>query len=309
MKPFSSNVALAAALFALTTLAGCDKATQLGNQISAAAEDVDTHSEDEKFNDYIDGFNKLVDGSKGLKNCREQYARQNIANATADADFDFDGVLGCDPDGIKDIVAALKKGRGISVPSAAKADAAVDAVLKPLEHLDTQWRALAPYYLQKAYRTDALARGKAADAGILADYDAAIAAIDALDAELSAHQKAQTLKTLERMKAQGRMVQYHVADIMRISEALITISEKQQFDATNKLATELEAADQAFHAASADVKPGDADFTCASLMDKHASYILGSYRDFARDKDESSYNRLVSSYNTAIETYSEHCTD
>lgn len=295
------TVALAGALLILS---GCGKnappvaGTPAAVTTPEAAAPSAESATSSKFNAYTEGYNKLIDENWGVRAMFNDHREKNIAKANPGDEINF-------PENMTTLelaISKLKQGRAISAAQAdaRAADATVDALLVPAAALLAQWKALTPYFETRAYRADKLAKYKAAETDLNHNYDATLAAIDAFDAVLTAHQRSQSVARAEAFKKAGNMPLYHATNTMRLAELFVSAAMKKKTDQADKLLPELEASLSALGTAQ-QAMPADApNRTELEQVFHYIGSMLGDYRDFQQSHDDSEMKSIVSDYNNAV---------
>lgn len=310
------HVVLLGAVAAATILfAGCGKKADTdplvtGNQasayVTAAALPRDAEAENavsqanQKLNTYTAGYNKLI-GTFGITETRKDYFNENIAKrSSADSLSVSDGWV----EGALD---ELKKGRGLHANGLTALDASADALIGPLDKLVTQLKGLHVYYESKAYKDDKLARGKAEDAPVRANFDASITAMTAFNAALDVEQKKSNVELLARLKASGNMLAYDTKLALGQGEELVNLFGDADFKTAAKyakgdtLVKELETtlASQRELYAAAKAKGPVPDYGHESTANNLVS-LVGAYRATKESRQHNDYNDMVKAYNEAV---------
>lgn len=296
-----------AALAALLMLGACGKGAGGGGSVST------TPSDRAKLNAYTGGYNVVL-GSYGLKEQVENYDRGHITGPKPEPDYLIlnNGWL----DQARD---QLKAGRAMPAGDLGEVDAAVDRFLPALEKVMAHETQLSSYYTSKAWRDDALARGKREDPVLRAEFATAQTEGDRLEKVLTRVRDAREVADLDRMKASGDMLGYDTQLALRQARALIGgfASEADIHNAakvaaagTQAAALERTLADQhaevikakAKGAGSANGSVGIADFRVDTLgrASGELDALLGHYRDLKAGGGAEAYQAMVASYNEAI---------
>lgn len=294
---------------ALMALAGCDRARQAvgaaGSAVEGAASAVSgDEAVKEKFNAYNAAFNKLVDDSWGVGENFKRYSKRNPANQDPSGNVFFSENVST----LEQAVGKLKEGRAINAggKDAENADAKVDALLPKLEALLAQWKELKPYFDTKAYRDDKLAKMKAADATLRANYEASLAAIEDFDATLTAYGRARAEARLADLKKSGDMPMYYTVQSMQLADYLVTAAGEDDMDKADELLPQLEAS----LAELGKAQPTMSDEGVASFNKNHVGRIhtllgqmIGEYRDYKQSGKADDGSDMIEKYNDAIEEY------
>lgn len=297
---------LAAALSALvlTSTTACNRApsTPSGNGIAAVATaPAGEESANAKFNAYTEGYNKLIDKNWGVRAMFDRHTEDDLLAADPSGEISFaENMVTLDL-----ALAKLKEGRalGSKKADAAAADAAVDAVMAPAGRLLAHWKALTPYFVSRAYRDDKLAKYKAADASLKADYQATLAAIDGIDAALTRYQRAETQERIAQFKADGNMPLFHAASTMQLADVFTTAVIDGKIAEADRLLPQLDAAWTQLGAAHTAMPADAANRSEVGSLHGYVGQLIGDYRDFKQSGEGSDVESLVGHYNDAIEEY------
>lgn len=294
---------IAGMVVAALLLAGCDRIPGLGNSAGGelAASDRGAAA---KVNAYTVAYNRLID-TFGLLRTAKDYREERITEQSpSDSISISEGA-------IDTALAELKKARAMSgaMPSL---DPRADALIAALDKVMARLGPLNTYYDSKAYKDDALARGKREDPLMIADFDAAIAAAERFDTALAAVRHARLDGELARLKESGNTLGYntklelkHAEDLLALFPTPTAIRDPANFRRGDALVATLEkllaeqrtAVAAAKAAASSSNQP---DSGHASVVESLTS-LIGDYRDLRQSKNPSNYESMISRYNTAID--------
>lgn len=277
-------------------LAACgDGAANGGN--ASVAEAAGNEATQEKFNHYVEGFNKLIDDSWGVSSNFEDYQRLDIPNTSADDSINF-------PENITTLegaIEALKTGRALRGGDlAGPADAAVDKLLPRLEALLAQWRTLDPYYETRRYREDGLAQGKAADAGLKTAYQSALAAIGEFDTALTTYLRQRDAAQLAAYRAAGHGELASLMDAMQKADAFSDAVIADDKAAADRLLPALEAAVAEVRKSETTLAADDGNKVEFDLIAGYLEGMIGYYRDYRQGGDDGDRERIVGRYNDAV---------
>lgn len=100
-------------------------------------------------------------------------------------------------------------------------DLLADKLLAPLQRLAERADGLQSYLTMRSYLADDFARARQEAPTMLADYDAVIAAADALNARTDAARVAVEADLMQRLKAEGQMASYYDMQIANEARALL----------------------------------------------------------------------------------------
>ena len=256
-----------------------------------------------KMNAYTEAYNKII-GTFGLFETRDRYVKANIPSKKASDSVSI-------TNGWVDIaLEQFKKGRALPSGGLEQLDKAADSLIAPLEKLVSELKELDIYYSSKAYKDDGLAKGKAKDAEVRADFAASVAALKSFNEVLSAEQNKRDTAMLAKLKESGDMLSYSTKMALRQGEQLINLFDDQS-DISNPakyvqgdvIIASLEAtlAEQRKAYADAKSKQPSPDSGHESAGSRLVS-LIGDYREMKQSKKAAAYNSMVKDYNSAIES-------
>lgn len=286
-------------------LAGCDRIPGLGNAATADEATSANPRVGAKVNAYTESYNKLI-GYFGLLDIAKRYRENRIAGQSPrDTIYVNEGA-------IEAALTRLKEARAMpgGTPTL---DRAADALIAALDKVMARLGPLKTYYDSRAYRDDALARGKREDPLMLAEFDAAIAEAGRFDSALTATRHARLEGELARLKEAGNTLGYntkvelkHAEDLLALFPTPAAIRDPANFRRGDALVATLETllAEQrtAIAAAKAAASASDQpDSGHASVVDGLTS-LIGDYRDLRQSKDPSEYESMIRRYNSAIDS-------
>lgn len=294
---------LAAVLATALTTAACGQmdGKPKGNPLeniggSKATEDTTI----EKFNDYTEAFNGLIHDHWGVSKYYERYEQLGIPSKSIDASINF-------PENISHLermLTLLKEGRALPGNEAsAAADAAADQTIAAVEALLEQWKALTPYYEARDYRSDNLAKGKAAHEQLLAAYRSTLAAINKLDEALTIHQRQRNEAHAKALLAAGHEDQAVAVQTMQIADYFTTAALEENVPEADRLLVELDAKVTRLRAVASELPAEDRN---KRLYDNIADYLtsaIGSWRDYRQNGRTSNLESLLRQYNYAIDRF------
>jgi hypothetical protein len=296
----SASVVATAVAMALI-LGGCDKLPggKSADGITASAKDPAAMA---KVSAYTQGFNKLV-GTSGLVETADAYAESDIAHQSAqDLIIVSDGW-------IEQALDALKSAR--AMPGGSKAvDQAADALIADLDKVLARLRPLKVYYDSKAYRDDGLARGKAEDPLMKAEFQAALSDMDAFSEALKAERNKHLALELTALKARGDLLGYNSKLALQQSESLVDLfkspedfSDPATLAKGDAIVVQLEKtlADQRKAYTEAKAKTGGQIGPTRQIAADQLTSMIGSYRDLKRTRSAEDFNMMQNNYNSAVE--------
>jgi Tfp pilus assembly major pilin PilA len=254
-----------------------------------------------KFNAYTDAYNKLI-GTFGLPQTYERYVFANPAKKRAIDHINFfDGSL----DGPLE---SFKKAKAMQATGFNELDQSAEAIIASLEKLIPQLDGLKIYFESKAYRNDDLARIKAEDVSLRANFAAGTVASEKFNALLTIEQKKRGAAQLAAMKASGDSLGYSTKLALQQGEELVSmfssendINNPDKYKAADVLVAELDKtlAEQRQHFAAAKDKKPSPDNGHESVG-RYLVQLIGSYRDLKQFKNSKNFNKMVENYNNAI---------
>ncbi len=273
-------------------LSGCDKisGSRGTDQRSAAAGIAGASTQ---LDAYISAHNRLI-GAFGFYERAAKYREADVAHASTDGQFLVDA--GWIDKGIDE----LKQARALA-GAPADLNAAADALIGSMTKVQTHLAELAPYYTSKAYMDDNLARGRKEDARMLAEIDAADADLKRFSDIIDRESVKRDTAALEKLKAEGKLLEYNRRLAMFHANALITrFAGSKAPDAAlfQRADADLAVIEPAIAAARAEAaKAGEKEPPELHFL----SSMLGSYRSFKRDHRASNAEMMLGSYNHAVE--------
>lgn len=303
MIELSRSIALASllALAACGTGAGGNKTDA---DVVAAVGDEKTEA---KLGAYTEAYNGLV-GTFGLAETTESYLKADIPHAAvSDSITISNGWVETNTNKLKE-AQALPGDLGALDTAAGKLEDALNKV-------NARLGPLYAYYNSKAYRQDSLAKGKAEDAAMRAEFDAASKALDGFNTELQRLRDASLERELATLKDSGDMAGYNTKLALQRTRQLIDLFDKPE-DVKNEallakadgIAASLDTllADQRKAVADAKAKatePMDkARISSYSTVENMLGSALGSYRQMRQTKNPDDMQNTISSYNHAVES-------
>ncbi len=256
-----------------------------------------------KMDAYTDAYNKLI-GTFGLFETHQSYLKEDIAKKKPSDSISI-------TDGWVELaLAQFQKTRALPGTAPGELDASAERLIGALDKLVVQLKALDVYYESKAYREDNLAKGKAQDAELRANFDASIAATNQFSSALNQEEKKASAAVLARLKALGDMLGYtsklalgQAGSIIELFDDEKDIKNVEKYKQADALIAELDKtlAEQRQHFAAAKAKNLNPDSDYESLASNLVS-LIGDYRDFKQSKDPRYLNSAVKNYNDAVKS-------
>ena len=291
------------ALAGLLMLGACGGAgSEGGNGSAAVATSPDAAA---KLSAYTEAYNALID-TFGLPRTATEYKEERVASRSPADDISISQGW------IETAHGKLKAARAL--PGAiGPLDATAGALDAALEKLMARLGPLYSYYNTKAYRQDALKRGKAEDAQMIAEFDAALKAMDDFNAALVQQRRAGTDAELAQLKASGDTVGYNNKQAMRQAEDLVALFDKPEdlkdpavFTKADALAGSLEKllAEQQKALAEAKAKATEpvekSRLGVYGLVGDMLGTMIGQYRQLKQSHSGNDAQSMVDSYNRAV---------
>jgi len=293
------------ALMAALVIGGCGTTgDQPKNGPVSDRADSDMPAARAKLNAYTASSNLLLD-TFGLPATAEAYAREEIASkAPSDSIFVNDGWL-------QQAITMLKKAHAMP-GGAADVDARADTLIGALDVAMQRLDGLKVYYDSKAYKNDSLKRGKQEDAAMLAEFKAALTALDQFRALLDRERKKSQATDLAAIKATGDMVGYHTKLALQQAEDLVSLFKTDadirnaaviaQADAKVTVLEKTLAAQREELGKVKAVQPVQISIQAKyRLIADRLNTAIGDFRDLKQSRDVDDYNSLIEHYNDAVE--------
>jgi hypothetical protein len=307
-----------ACVAAMVALAGCgDKKDEgqatgsSGSSPSSASTSTgssavkDNNASIKKMNAYVKATNGMKGSFPPRKNF-ERYQKLDIPNAKASQDIYF-------PDSVSilthTVVRNLKEGMEISADGFNELDPLAKAFMDSAEKLLAQQQELKGYYESKAYKEDNLAKGKAAHATLMQNYEALFTTYRAFDVKLEKELRIRDEKRAEQYKADGNMVRYNLQmSFLTAQDILATVEvmgrgETPNWAAADESAKKLTAFIEGFKT-EVEAMPEDKRPSGVTSVVDYLNRFLGGYRTLKETKKANDYNSMVDKYNSAISSRS-----
>lgn len=288
-----------AGLFALSACGGTGSG---GNGSTAVATTPDAAA---KISAYTEAYNGLID-TFGLPATVDTYKEARIpSRSPSDSITISDGWVETGEGKLK----AARALPGSLGDLDKKAEALDNALLKVLARLGPLYQ----YYNTKAYREDALKRGKAEDAQMVAEFDAALKAMEDFNAELVKQRRAGAEAELTKLKADGNIVGYNNKQAMLQAEELIGLFNKPEdlkdaaiFAKADGVVASLEKllSDQQKAIAEGKAKATEpldkSRLGSYGLVAEMLGSMIGQYRELKQSHSPSNMKSMIDSYNNAV---------
>jgi hypothetical protein len=291
------------ALAGLLALAACGGGgSGSGNGSAVVADSPDAAA---KVSGYTEAYNALID-TFGLPATADEYKGEKIASRSASDNISISQGW------IETAQGKLKTARALPGSLGAldtKAEALDNALQKVLARLGP----LYAYYNTKAYRQDDLKRGKAEDAAMIAEFDAALKAMADFNDTLVKQRRAGVDAELAKFKAAGDMVGYNNKQAMQQAEDLVMLFDKPEdlkdpavFAKGDAIVGSLEKLLTDQQKALAEAKPKATEPLRKSqlgvygLVGDMLGTMIGQYRQLKQSHSGNDMKSMVDSYNNAV---------
>lgn len=290
-------------LAGLFTLAACGGAGPGGND--AAGTVAITPDVAAKVSAYTEAYNALID-TFGLPATADEYKEAKVTSQAPS-----DNII-ISQGWVETAEGKLKAARALPGSLGAldtKAEALDNALLKVLARLGPLYQ----YYNTKAYRQDALKRGKAEDTQMIAEFDAALKAMEDFNDTLVKQRRAGVDAELAKLKAEGDIPGYNNKRAMQQAEDLMLLFNKPEdlkdpavFAKADQIVASLEKllTEQQKALVEAKAKAKEPVETSRlgtyGLVDDMLGTMIGQYRQLKQSHSGSDMKSMVSSYNSAV---------
>ncbi|WP_167481175.1 DUF3829 domain-containing protein [Acidovorax cavernicola] len=261
---------------------------------------------------YSKGYNELIDDNRSVAAVYKSYVRMNV-NGKSPSESAFYGA----PSDMRSTLDDLQKARTDGSGDAAL-DAAVDGVVTTGEKLIAVWTPMDPYYKSKGFLEDKWVKARAADVDMNAAFKGMLVSIDKLGDELGRVQDAARAERMAKLKAEGDMLNYHMLASMAVAKKFVNsldqidgLKNKEAVAKVDASASELQASLEEFSKAleeakaKAKAKGADGKAPHYSYESLHSSLLsmIGQWRTFKDSKFPSTFQNIVSHYNSAVGYY------
>lgn len=275
----------------------------MGASASAQGQGQDQGPINPKLNAYIKAYNLFI-GTFGFTDQYKAYQRSNVSQAKPSSNFWVrEGWIDKGVD-------MLKAANPDSAPG--ELNVAATALLASMDKVLTHLTSLRPYYESKKYLDDNLARGKAEDAAMLAEFKAAEDDLTRFHVLLDREIDRRDLVSLEELKSEGQLEQYHVSSAVFHAKRLLKLIRMTANAKDPALYTQADAEVATIEKALADAREEHAKGSEFSQFEGASIYfngLLGAYRELkiAGQKGDaqtmgSRFQLMVNSYNGVIQT-------
>lgn len=258
-----------------------------------------------KVSAYTEAYNVLIE-SRGLPATAKEYKEARVASRSP-------GETIMITDGWLEAAAGKLKAARALPGSLGALDAAAETLDNALQKVLARLGPLYAYYNTKAYRPDGLRRGKAEDPQMIAEFDAALKALDEFNTLLVKQRRAGADAELATLKQSGDTVGYNTKLAMQQAEDLVGLFDAPEdlkdpavFAKGDALAASLEEllAEQQKAIADAKAKAKEPLETSrlgvSALVVDMLGTMIGQYRQVKQTHSANDAQMMVDSYNRAV---------
>ena len=285
-------------LASVLLLAGCGNNNEKDQtERTTASEEAQTSS----LNAYVAILNQLINGVAGLEQIQNHYLSLNIPKATEKDSLSYPKL---NYDYIRDKFAEADK----APKNNPALDSAAADLKQKIEALSKDYDDFHLYYESGEYKTDHLAKGKAADAAIREHFQQAVASFKTFQKELTLVYKKEKQAELEQIKASGDMYLYHNKAAMSAAENLVSVFGSEQdlnnpekFKEADQFADDLQAHLKALDAEQKKIKEKNPNANTNTIL-LNLTSCLSYYRKFKESKDQYDFQFMVDGYNQAVQS-------
>ena len=282
-------------LASVLLLAGCGNNNKDQAETTASAE-----AQTSSLNAYVAILNQLINGVAGLEQIQDHYLNLNIPKATEKDSLSYPKL---NYDYIRDKFAEADK----APKNNPALDAAAADLKQKIEVLSKDNDDFHLYYESGEYKTDHLAKGKAADAAIRKHFQQAVDSFATFQKELTLVYKKEKQAELEQIKASGDMYLYHYKAAMNAAENLVSVFGSEQdlknpnkYKEADQFADNLQTHLKALDAEYNKLKENDPRRSTHTILSELTS-CLSYYRQFKESKEQSDFEFMVDGYNQAVQ--------
>lgn len=295
---------------ALLALAACNGGLAGNNSTAAVGGDAEAvtengSQENVKLTAYTQAYNKLI-GTFGLTETAKRYEDAEVSRKTGSDNIHItDGWIS---QGREALNKAIESSGDLG-----KADAAAKALRDTLDPLLKRLDGLKVYYDSKAYKDDKLARGKAEDAAMRAEFTRALDALREFDAQITVLQRARDDKLIADYKAKGDLLSFNSKTALRQADDLISLFRKPEDLKDPAIIAKGNSQITALEKTLADLRTetdkakasGDSDTSRSALyhgqVADYLTSMVGKYRELREEGDPDDRNSMIEDYNRAID--------
>lgn len=275
-------------------LAACDPSGKVSGSSQA---DTATAT---KVTAYTAAFNTLLGASPqaygGLTDRTEAYLGWDIASASPDDVIELE----LNPDWLPGTLSDLKAARAMRGDAdMAPVDQVADRLILAIETIIRVEGGLEGYYEGRAYRQDALARGKAADPELRKAYQDAMTAMQQMEAALLVFQRRGNEARIAQLDARGHVAEAAVLKAMSKADLMTTAVVAGDRPSADRAANELQTALDDMRRQKSKLKNKN-DAEIYDLVIESLTGALASYRDSEPDSRITA-QLVVPQYNNAVQ--------
>ncbi len=261
---------------------------------------------DKKLAVYADLYNTLVHEEDGLPEGYRTLTKKVLKGKSSDT-IDFPVI-----ENLEKILESLRKTRAEAAQGEGKTDKAADELIAAGDKLLAHEKELVPYFRDRIYKADNMAKAKAMFADLEKDYESALDALSAFGAEILKSKRAAAEKRMEELKASGDMVRYHTEEIMTLSEELLALfddprvpfNRNEAFSKGNSIAVKLNSAIQAQRKAADEARSKDGNVSpYYDAIRNNAGSMISDYREVRDKRSQTAFNNMLKKYDKAVQDY------
>ncbi|MDL2284329.1 YiiG family protein [Oxalobacter sp. OttesenSCG-928-P03] len=253
-------------------------------------------------------YNVLVNEEHGLPEAYRTLTKK-VLKAKVSDNIVFPAVENLDT-----MVTSLRQSRAEAAGGLEALDSAADKLIEACEKLLAHEKELVPYFADKAYKDDNMARAKTAFSSLEKDYESALAALSKFGAEMLTAKRAVAEKHMETFKAEGDMVRYHTEEILMLSEELLALfddprvpfNRSEAFSRGNSIIVKLDNAIRAQRKAVEDARAKEKDDKVSPYYDairNSAGGIISDYREVRDKRSQVAFDGMLKKYDKAVQDY------
>lgn len=261
---------------------------------------------DKKQAVYANVCHALISGENGLSASYRELAKKVLKGKTSD---DIAYPVVADLDGVLETLRQNKDALGEGM---AEMDAAADRLVAAAEKIRSHEKELVPYFKEKIYRVDDMAKAKVFFSELEQDYEAALAALSELDAEVLKGRRVAAEKEMSAFKEAGDMARYHTQDMLLLSEELLAIfddpkvpfNRAEAFSKGNSITVRMDQAIRAQRKAIEEARAkGGATSPYYDQVRNQVAGIIADYREVRDRRSEAAFNSMLKRYDKAAQDY------
>lgn len=280
---------------------------------SPTAVRADAAENSERYNDYVEAHNHLLDwfygSTQGMEDLLAQYRRQRLGSRSGGRS---EPTLYLNVSRLGNHVRALEQGVAQAPRSGADAlDQLAARMLGNSRSLLNVGRELEDYVVSRRYVEDGFARGRELDAPLIKGWEQLIADQAALSAALSESERRNRLQAIEAARKRGDEAgaltdeaMLHASDLLELLQRPEDLSDKTKVARADVLLAALERALQGLRQHTRDSQAGSdrGNRYLQSLIADRLTQVVGSYRALksAWRPGEREFKDMFDAYNRAV---------